>query len=167
MSKKKTKQLLVRDVFEIDRSLGIQVKEDTPIRTVIREFAERGELRGVFVVDDKGTLTGVVTRHDLLAWAAVVIGHLGVEYRFSWERLLRIASATTAKEACHPMSRFASVRPDDPLSHALLIMVTHHLIDVPVLDTKGRIIGDLRLTEVLAKALEKRGNPGVRKRSRS
>ena len=33
-------------------------------------------------------------------------------------------------------------------------MISYELIDVPVVDKEGRILGDIRLTEILAKALE-------------
>ncbi len=120
----------------------------------MRQFADRAELRGIFVVDANQRLTGVITRHDLLAWASVAFGPPGLQTRFSFRRLVQIAHATTAKEACHPHSHLAAVHPDDPLDLALGRMVVHHLIDVPVVDREGKILGDLRLTELLARTLK-------------
>ncbi len=152
--KESGRKLLVRDVFNLDESLAITVDENTPFEDVIRRFAERAELRGIFVVDKAGKLTGVINRPDLLGWASLVFGPMGLESSFSWKRMMRLAHATTAKEACNPFSHLAAVRPDQPLVEALANMVAHHLIDVPVVDKDGRVLGDIRLTEVLLKALE-------------
>ena len=153
-AKQQNRRLRVRDVFSIDRSLALVVDEDTPLKEVIRKFAERADLRGIFVVDGNRRLAGVITRGDLLAWARLAFGPRGPESRFSWDRLRRLTEATTAKEACSRYCHLSAVRPDDPLETALIHMISYELIDVPVVDKEGRILGDIRLTEILAKALE-------------
>lgn len=160
--KPKGPKLHVRDVFDPARTLALIVDEDTPFEEVIRRFAERTDLRGIFVVDAKRRLTGVITRTDLLSWASLVFRSPGPPSRVGWGRLFRLARATTAKEACQPHSHLSRVSPDDPLDEALARMVAHKLIDLPVVDADGRILGDLRLTELLVKALDvaERGQGG-------
>lgn len=149
-------KLRVKDVYAPSHMLSLVVPENTPIQEVIRRFAEQPELRGIFVVDSAKRLTGVITRTDLLAWASIAFGPPGLQSRFSFRRLVQLANATTAKEACHPHSHLAAVSPNDGLDEALGRMVAHDLIDVPVVDAKGKILGDLRLTQILAKTLETR-----------
>lgn len=48
----------------------------------------------------------------------------------------------------------AGVRPGDAIDVALADMVALDFIDVPVVDGRGRLVGDVRLTEVLARAVK-------------
>lgn len=153
-TKHRNRRMFVRDVFSIDRSFALVVNGDTPLEEVIRKFAGRADLRGIFVVDGNRKLAGVITRGDLLAWARLAFGPRGQESRFSRDRLRRLTGATTAREACSRYSHLSAVRTDDPPETALTNMISYELIDVPVVDKEGRILGDIRLTEILAKALE-------------
>ncbi len=146
--------LRVRDVFDLDRSLAIIVPADTPFRDVVRSFSERQDLRGIFVVDDKQHLSGVITRNDLLHWASANLDLDIPGDEHSWRDMYRVMSAVTAQEACFRNSKECHVHPDDALESALGLMLEHSLIDIPVLDDEGNIIGDIRLTEVLGKVFE-------------
>ncbi len=150
----KGQKLLVRDVFDIDRSLAVVVPQSTPFFDVVKQFATRAELRGIFVVDGDKHLTGVITRQDLLHWAA---NHLGIPdpENESWHDLYRVATANTAQDACRPRSDACSVQLDDPLENVFREMFDNELIDIPVVDDEGHIIGDIRLTEILAKVFQK------------
>lgn len=106
------------------------------------------------MVDRNQRLVGVLTRQDLLAWAGLVFGSECFVRRFSAARLTRLARADTARAACRPDSHLTAVRAGEALDVALADMVAFDLIDVPVVDERGRLVGDVRLTEVLAKAVE-------------
>ncbi|MEM3527317.1 MAG: CBS domain-containing protein, partial [Candidatus Bathyarchaeia archaeon] len=58
---------------------------------------------------------------------------------------------TTAREIIHRHSYDAYVKPDDDLIKALDLMVSMDVIDIPVVDEQGRILGDLKLSDVLNK----------------
>ncbi len=145
--------LKVRDVFNIDDSLAIIVPGHMPFEEVVRRFAQRADLRGVFVVDGKQRLTGVITRQDLLHWAA---GHLHLRDPIpdSWRDIYRVMGAAVAQDACRPRSERCSVKPDQKLEEVLYLMLENELIDIPVVDDEGTILGDVRLTEILAKVFE-------------
>ena len=96
----------------------------------------------------------MLTRQDLLAWAGVTLGSEWFVRRFPAARLTRLARAETVRAACRPDSHLTGVRPDEAIDVALADMVDFDLIDVPVVDERGRLVGDIRLTEVLAKAVE-------------
>ncbi len=124
-----------------------------PFEDVIRNFAEQPDLLGVFVVGEGDRLTGVITRQDMLFWAGITFGPQPTESRFTWHNLVKLANATTAMDACNPLSHFSAVRLDDPLEQAFGVMLAHKLTDIPVVDKDGKILGDLRLSDLLTKAL--------------
>jgi Mg/Co/Ni transporter MgtE len=61
--------------------------------------------------------------------------------------------ASSTEEVARPDSAEAAVRLDDPLSEALRKMLVLDLICLPVVDEAGKIIGDLKFTEILYQAL--------------
>ncbi len=153
MSPQVHRRLHVRDVFAIDRTLAVVVPEDAPFEDVVKRFAKRADLRGIFVVDSAKRLVGVITRQDLLHWAANRLGVADPD-RHAWRDLYRVMTAATAKAACRPRSHLAAVHPSDDLEVAFHRMLENELIDIPVVDGEGRILGDIRLTEILAKVFE-------------
>ncbi len=144
--------LTVADVFKLDESQATIVAPATPFAEVVQRFTDRRELRGIFVVDGR-TLVGVITRVDLLHWVAEKLGVRNLEGD-DWRDVYRIMSASTAEDACRPRSEHCTVQPEDPLSDALAMMMENELIDIPVVDGEGQILGDLRLTELFSKVLE-------------
>ena len=59
-----------------------------------------------------------------------------------------------ARDAIHPDSQQAVVQPDDPVDHAVQLMLEHDLIAIPVVDDERRILGDLTLSRVLRHLLD-------------
>ncbi len=148
----------IGDVYTMDRRPSLLVGPDERFTAVVRRFAERPEMRGIFVVGEKDRLIGVITRRDLLDWARVQLGEATYSTEEAWlaedVRLTALMRAITAGEVMRPGSEAAAVRPSDTLAEALRRMIAHDLICLPVVDEQGRVLGDLKLTEVLACALE-------------
>ncbi len=144
--------LRVQDVFDIDRSEAIVVPKQTSFTEVVRKFAGHNDLRGVFVVDGKQRLAGVITRQDLLHYAAEKLGVPDPDPR-AWRDMYRVMTAATAIDACRRGSEGCAVTVDEPLETVLRHMFESELIDIPVVDSDGKIIGDVRLTEVLTKVM--------------
>lgn len=150
-------ELTVRDACHLDLSPPIIVRPDENFTEIIRRFATRADLRGIFVADSEGHLLGVITRSDLLDWARIKLGAALQAPLSDLDRTLRLVSlmqASAVGEVMHPDSQRAAVRLDDPLIHALRLMIELDLIVLPIVDENSRIIGDLKLAEVLAKAAE-------------
>jgi len=147
-------RLFVRDVFHSEPSFSLIVEESTPLKDIIRSFAEREELRGIFVVDRQRKLSGVITRSDLLVWTRMKFGLKGSEDFFQWRNVFEVAQATIAKNICCKDSDQSFVHPDTPLEDALIVMQDRDLIDVPVVDKERRILGDLHLSDILVKVLD-------------
>jgi len=148
----------IGDVYTMDRRPSLLVGPDERFTAVVRRFAERPEMRGIFVVGEKDRLIGVITRRDLLDWARVQLGEATYSTEEAWlaedVRLTALMRAITAGEVMRPGSEAAAVRPSDTLAEALRRMIAHDLICLPVVDEQGWVLGDLKLTEVLACALE-------------
>jgi predicted transcriptional regulator len=150
----KQARLLVKDVFHSAPSFSLVVEESTPIKEIIKNFAEREELRGIFVADKEGRLSGVVTRKDLLIWTRIKFGLKGSADFFRWRDAFEVARATVARDICCKDGDQSFVHPETSIENALMVMQNNDLIDIPVVDKDRQILGDLHLSDILAKALE-------------
>jgi len=54
----------------------------------------------------------------------------------------------------HKFRYLSHIVPNDDILKALELMLTGDLIDLPVLDKDGKIIGDLKLSEILFKIIQ-------------
>jgi predicted transcriptional regulator len=149
----KEAKLLVKEVFHSAPSFSLIVEESTPIREIIKNFAEKEELRGIFVARD-GKLSGVITRKDLLIWTRIKFGLKGSADFFQWRGVFEVAQATAAMDICCKDGEQSFVHPETSIENALMVMQNNDLIDIPVVDKEMRILGDLHLSDILAKALE-------------
>ena len=68
--------------------------------------------------------------------------------------ILHLAFATKAKDLARGDWRYFGVKPSDTIQTALERMIAYGDAIVPVLDNEGKVLGDLRVTEILMKALE-------------
>ncbi|NIN93630.1 MAG: CBS domain-containing protein [Anaerolineae bacterium] len=159
-------KLAVRDAQDLDPCPSLIVGPDEDFSRIVQRFAELPELRGIFVADTEQRLLGVITRTDLLDWADAKLGPLLQLTSSSRERNIRLGGlirASTAAEVMHPDSQCSAVKPDDSLAHALQLMIELNLVVLPVVDETNRIVEDLKLSELLARAAEENARSvGVR-----
>ena len=152
------KKLTVRDACDFDPHPSLIVEPDEDFAKIIQRFASLPELRGIFVADSEKRLLGVITRRDLLAWARVKIGPpeeiLSSPKVEKAIRLINLMQASTVGQFMRPNSHRAAVKPDDSLACALKLMTELDLIVLPVIDEAGRIVEDLKLSELLARAIQ-------------
>ena len=141
-------KLLVKDVFEI-RTLSLIVKEEEQITEIIKHYAEKPSLRGIFVVDKGQKLKGVISRTDLLQWAKFKIGADIGSDNIAVDEINRYAYSTTAKDIMYRYSVETFVKPEDNLELALEMMLSEDILAIPVVDEEKKIVGDLTLSEVL------------------
>lgn len=148
----------VSDVFDPQVGHSAVLPDDYSLEEVITRLAGDPCLRGVFLVDSSQRFVGVITRPDLLKWAALKFGgQAGAESRripISRREILSYVLATKAKEVASGDWRTLGVKPSDDLAMALGKMFEYGAIDIPVVDEDGRILGDLKLSQVLLKAVE-------------
>ena len=140
----------VAQVCQISQMLAIIVHQDTLLETAIRHTVDNPHVRGIFLVDDADKLVGVVNSHDLLLWVRIHLGMAPLKNTVSAGKLRRLLFAERILDLARAGSQFAAVQMDTSLADVLDVMSQYDLVDIPVLDENGRIVNDLRLSEVLA-----------------
>lgn len=143
------KRILVEDAYRVHGMASVVVPEGTSLEEVVTRFAQGPGVRAIFLIDSRERFAGLITGIDLLKW---------VQARFFGGRrsggialgdVLRVVFATKAKDLARGDWRSLGVKPTDTLETALEQMITHKEGTIPVLDDEGKILGDLRLSEVL------------------
>jgi CBS-domain-containing membrane protein len=150
-------KLKVKDAYRLDKNQPILIKLSAEFSQVIINFTHHVELRGIFVVDDKNRFLGVITRTDLLDWARVKLGAITLQPLTDMNKTIRLATLIRASQLgdiLRPETKQAAVRVDDNLGHALKVMVNTDLIVLPVINDEKRVIGKLKLSEVLSLVLD-------------
>jgi CBS-domain-containing membrane protein len=149
------KKLIVKDVYDPKKMHSLLIDENESVNKVIEAFGKKPALRGIFIIDRERKLIGVVTRLDLLKWAKYKL-RVGIDSDViaPVSEIRRYVYSTKVKELVGKSNINAYVRPDDEVTSALSLMLSQDLIDVPVVDENGRILGDLKLSEILTKILQ-------------
>ena len=148
------KPILVEEVYHLSDPASISVPEWTSLKEVATRLAREPELRAVFLLDSHQRFAGTIRRTDLLKWLYFqLFGKLGEE-KGSTGEILRLAFATKAKDLARGDWSYFGVKPSDTIQTALDRMIAYGDAIIPVLDNEGKVLGDLRVTEILMKALE-------------
>ncbi|HEY41734.1 MAG TPA: CBS domain-containing protein [Dehalococcoidia bacterium] len=148
------KTIRVEQVYRLHGTATDSIPEDTSLEYVIGRFARESGLRGVFLVDSRQRLSGVLTRTDLMKWAHLQLFGGKGRHEIAISDFFRIIDAKKAKDLVTTDPRVISVKESDNLQNALDKMLDHEEDVLPVVDDERRILGDLRLSEVLLKVLE-------------
>lgn len=148
---------LVKEIYNPEKMNSLIFTDDQTIEKIIKTFAEEVHLRGIFIVNKEGQFMGVITRNDLLRWAKYKLGS-GINDKYyrtpSYNEIKRYVLSSKIGEMIHPNSAEFFVKEDDDVLKALTLMLDSNLIDVPVLNKDGKIVGDLKLSEILLKIID-------------
>jgi CBS domain-containing protein len=135
-------QLCVRDVMNAEvTTVGRNEKAD-----LADELMSVGRIRHLVVLDEDGSLAGVLSRRDLFRGALATALGFGSHAQSRTFKLLRVKEIMTADPR--------TVAPDAPLAEAASEMVRHKIGCLPVVEG-GALVGILtegRLTELVAEA---------------
>ena len=150
------KTIKVAEVFDPQEMQSAIISEDESLESVIISFVRDPYARGIFLVDSQQRFAGVITRSDLLKWAYLRFGREPGSGRVNISRrdIYRFVFSSKAKDVAHGDWHTLGLQLSDDLETALNQMFKHDEIDIPVLDEDGKILGDLKVSEVLLKALE-------------
>ena len=130
------------------------VAPNSSLETVVRTFAASGAVQSIFVVEEDGRLVGAINRQDLLMWVGVKIVGGEASRTLTVGNIRRIVFAANARDLARRTSSVRPINPKTDLSAALRAMLDSGEPVVPVVDEDGKLVGDLRVSEVLAAALD-------------
>ena len=153
---RKLEKIAVKDTIRQDDDHPILLKLTDDFSQVIKNFAEHIEIKGIFVVDEEDRFLGVITRTDMLDWVRAKLGTILYKPLTAMEetiRLVTLIGASKVGDILRPETKNAAVNQNDTLGKALKIMVDIDLIVLPVVNESLHVIGRLRLSEILDRAL--------------
>jgi acetoin utilization protein AcuB len=127
----------------------ITVTPETPILDA-REMMKKENIRRMPVVNKRGKLVGMVTQGDIQEAGPSDATTLSI-----WE-LNYLLARTTVEQIMTKANDLITVRPDDPIEQAALLMRKHRISGLPVLDG-GKLIGILTESDVFEVLLELMG----------
>jgi CBS-domain-containing membrane protein len=139
----------VSEVYKLHGSVSVSIKTDSSVTEIIGEFVRKPSIRGIFLVNSKLRYAGIVSRTDLLRWAHLKLAGGKGRSEISISDFFRISGARKASDLTGGIPRTPSVKENDTLQTALDKMLDYKEDVIPVLDSEGRILGDLGLSEVL------------------
>jgi CBS domain-containing protein len=148
------KTILVKDVYQLHGTATDSIPEDASLEHIISRFAHEIGLRGIFLIDARQRFSGVITRPALMKWAHYQLFSGKGRHDIAIFDFFRIVDAKKAKDLVSGDPKPITIKETDTLQTALDKMLDHEEDGLPVVDNELRIIGDLRLSEVLLKAIE-------------
>jgi CBS-domain-containing membrane protein len=131
----------VRDVMTMP---VVTVRPDTPFKQVVTTVRAVG---AVPVIDDSGRVLGIVCEHDLLAEKVVLErspGRLAVPWHHGGRS--KAAAPTAASLMTSPV---VTTRSEAATGEAARLMYRHRRGSLPVVDSRGRLIGIISRGDVL------------------
>lgn len=147
------KTILVRDVYKLHGTASVSVTEEIPLEDIIYRFAHELGLCCVFLVDEEQRFVGTVSRISVIKWADFQLFGKWKSGIPNSEVTNKISAVKAKYLARGDWSSFG-VREEDTLAEAFKQMMNFGEDIIPVLDEEGRVIGDLKLSEILLKAIE-------------
>jgi CBS domain-containing protein len=139
----------VSEVYKLHGGVSVSINVDSSAEEVIGSFVRQPSIRGIFLVDSKLRYVGMVSRIDLLRWSHIKLAGGKGRREITISNFFRIADARKAGDLTGSNLLTLSVKESDTLQTALDKMLDSEEDVIPVLDSEGRILGDLGLSEVL------------------
>lgn len=137
----------VRDVMSTH---VIAVQKSAPFKQMAKAIREH-HVSAFPVLDDDGTVIGVVSEADLLTKEALNSGDVGTAGMLDGIRQRReqerAAGLTAGDLMTHPA---VTVEPEDTVEHAARLMYDRRIKRLPVTDAAGRLVGIVSRADVLA-----------------
>ena len=134
----------VRDVMTTS---VITVRGDTSFKEMAAMLGS-SRVSAFPVIDEAGTVTGVVSETDLLIKEADQAGHPGLFAGLRRSRDHDKAAGVTAAELM--TSPPVTVGPDEPVQHAAFLMYDRGVSRLPVVDEGGHLAGIVSQVDVLS-----------------
>ena len=144
---------LVSELCDISPMRALIVAKDTSLEDVLERLAQDHDLRSIFIIDDAEKLVGVVNPHDLLQLVRVRLQMPRDNQQVSIRRVRQLVLAETIMDLPMVIGKETAVSLTETLADTLNKMTQYNLVSIPVIDDAGRVVNDLRLSEVLSFAM--------------
>lgn len=138
----------VGDVFNLVVQKPATVWKGEPLRNAVDAMISSKGSQKVYVVDRKGILAGVITMESLLK---NVGGRIGAR-KDGMMSFFSTMSSLLKETVDDFMQKPVTIRSDMMLTEAVKMMIEHRLNDLPVVDEKGSLVGELNGLEILTAA---------------
>ncbi|MEO1007162.1 MAG: CBS domain-containing protein [Planctomycetota bacterium] len=137
--------MLVQDIMTRD-VVTLTMDDDL---SVARDLFDRYRFRHLPVIDDDGTLAGIVSDRDMLAHLSPFVGTINE----------RTADANSLRKKAHQiMTRLPRIaRRDERVEQCALIMLHHKVSCLPVVNARDELIGMVTTRDVLWACLRDMG----------
>lgn len=146
------KKILVKDVHALQGTASITLPEDATLEYAISRLANEPGCRGIFLVDSEQRFSGMVSRSAIMKWAEFQL--FSKWKSAAAKEIIEIVGKVRAKSLARGDWHSLGVQESETLQKAFDQMILYNEDVLPVLDAEGKIIGDLRLSEVLLKVIE-------------
>jgi len=140
---------LVADVYQLHGSATISIPADVSLEEAIGTLVREPSLRGIFLVDSYQKFVGMLTRINLVRWAHLNLTGGKGRHDIPISEFFRIVDARKARDMSNTDRKNIPLKESDTIQTALDKMLDYEEDVLPVLDSDGRVLGDLRLSEVL------------------
>ncbi len=122
--------------------MPVTIPPDLELGAIADTFLAHPQLRDIYIVSSQGTLLGFI-RHRRLA-QIMLSEQLPTQ---SGHQLIERVSGGSARELME--ADFVCAHPGEELDNVLNQMLEFEVEDMPVLDDRRRIVGNINLTQVL------------------
>ncbi|MEA2117286.1 CBS domain-containing protein [Halovibrio sp. HP20-50] len=135
----------VADWLERHTVTGVTIEREASLEEAARALLGKPECRDIYVTDTDGR----------------VVGHLGFQqladvllYRSTYSRRQMLERVAPGPVYEFMDQRFISVRPDEHVYDALYKNMERWVEDIPVLDENSRLMGIIRLVDLVRSVIE-------------
>jgi len=132
------KDILLKEVMTKD---PVTLNIDESFCRVAEIFMEK-DIRHLPIVNSQGLILGIISQRDLNRIASPKKGPRG-EYLYNPEELTKYILRQ------HVIQRIFSLSPEDTLEKAVEIMAENKLGCMPIVDSGGKVIGIVTVTDLL------------------
>jgi CBS-domain-containing membrane protein len=147
------KPVLVRDVYKIHGTASLTTSEDSSLEAIIEIYANRPDVRGIFLLDKQQRFVGMVSRLTIYKWAQFQLFKKSCD-GISCSEVTEIVESAKAKHLSHGNWKSTGIKESTSLEKAFQQMMDFGEDILPVVDENGRVLGDLRLSELLQMAIK-------------
>jgi predicted transcriptional regulator len=140
-----------KSVKELMVERFVKVREGDRVYEVIQEIVKDRETMLACVVDENGKLKGIITPKEILR--AVEVREFGAIKHpfFEGPKILHLLTSRYAKDIMSPP---VSVKPESKIEEAIDIMLDKGFYEVPVVDKKGKILGEINYFNTIISSVE-------------